>query len=134
MHPSDPSLIKIVSDGGTLMAPFLLITLAWIICTLRYILNKTRTLKALAAQLLFPLAFGLLAISHWLLHTHAQFKEMELSGYPDVLQYIQNGLVVTRSGLVVVATGCVSVFVSALMFLLPSNQQHQDEQAAASNP
>lgn len=130
MPPSDPSLIKIVSDGGILMGPFLLIALAWIICTLRYILNKTRRLKALVALLLFPLAFGLLAISHWLLHTHAQFKEMELSGYPDVMQYIQNGLVVTRSGLVIVATGGISLIVSGLLFTLRSKQEQEDEQAA----
>lgn len=130
MPPSDPSLIKIVTDGGILMGPFLLIAVAWIVCTLRYILNKSRRLKALVALLLFPLAFGLLAISHWLLHTHAQFKEMELSGYPDVMQYIQNGLVVTRSGLVIVATGGISLIVSGLLLVLPSKKEQEDEQAA----
>lgn len=130
MPPSDPSLIKIVTDGGILMGPFLLVAVAWIVCTLRYILNKSRRLKALVALLLFPIAFGLLAISHWLLHTHAQFKEMELSGYPDVMQYIQNGLVVTRSGLVIVATGGISLIVSGLLLVLPSKKEQEDEQAA----
>ncbi len=133
MLTSEPSLIQIVSDGGILMGPFLLVALAWIICTLRYILNRTRRLKALVGLLLFPLAFGLLAISHWFLHTHAQFKEMVLSGYPSDMEHILNGLVVTRSGLVIVATGGISLIVSGLLFTLRSKQEQEDEQAASSN-
>jgi hypothetical protein len=46
------------------------------------------------------------------------------------MQYIQNGLVVTRSGLVIVATGGISLIVSGLLLVLPSKKEQEDEQAA----
>ena len=122
------SIINIVSDGGILMGPFLVMAIAWITSTVRYILNKRRKLKSLVALLLFPLAFGILAIAHWLLHLHTQFKEMEISGYPDVMEHIQNGLVLTRSGLVMVATGGISLVVTGLMFILPTREERIDDQ------
>ena len=85
-------------------------------------------MKGLVGLLLFPLAFGFLSLSHCLFHSLLHFNEMELSGDPDPMQHIENGLIVTRSGLVVAVTGGVSVVVTALMFLLPFKQQHEDEQ------
>lgn len=130
MPPNNPSLVKIVLDGGVVMGPFLLITLFWIGCTLRFILNKQRTFKGLVALLMFPLAFEFLALFHWFLHWHAQYKEVELSGFPDQMVYIQNGLVVTRSSLVIAGTGGLSFVVSALMFLLPCSKDNQTNKPA----
>jgi hypothetical protein len=50
---------------------------------------------------------------------------MELSGFPDSMEYVQYGLVVTRSCLVIAATGGLSLMVSALMFLLPCRGNNQ---------
>lgn len=126
MPDSSPSLFKIVSDGGVLMGPFLVVAFVWIVCTVRYVLTKDRSPKALAGLLLFPIAFGLLAVFHGYLHAHAQLKAMERSGFPDALEAIRNGLVVTRSGMVIAACGCVSGIVTGLLFLLPTARERNN--------
>lgn len=120
MPASDTSLIKIVSEGGILMGPLLLIVLTWVSYTMAFILNRNRSLKSLISLLLFPLAFGLLAVAHWFLYSHTLFLEMERSGYPEIMQYIRHGLVVTRSGIVILACGGTSLIVTGLLFMLPT--------------
>lgn len=112
------------------MGPFLMVALAWIVFAIRYLLSKNRSLRSLMPQLLFPPAFCLLAVSHWFLHSNARFEAMELSGYPDVMQQIQNGLIVTRSGLVIAAFGGFSLVGCGLMFLLPTTEKREDVQGA----
>ena len=105
------------------MGPFLMVAFVWIVCTVRYILAKRRSAKALAGLLLFPIAFGLLAVFHGFLHARALLESMERYGYPDAMESIRNGLVVIRSGIVIAACGCVSLIVSGLLFLLPTTRE-----------
>jgi NADH:ubiquinone oxidoreductase subunit 6 (subunit J) len=123
--PSNPSLVKIFLDGGFLMVPFLLVLILWLVVSIRYATRTRdqRTPRWRVGLLLFPIAFGLLAVSQWVLQWHTIYRAMEVSGFPDEWQHIQDVLVVTRSTLMIAIAACVSLLTTAGISALPSQEK-----------
>ena len=97
------------------MLIFLLIVVLWVTCTLRYVVmgRVLRNKKHWCGLILFPLAFMLLALSQWVFRWHTLYKGMETSGYPDEWLHIQEVLVITRSTLMIVVAGAISLLATA---------------------
>jgi hypothetical protein len=109
MPPSNPSLVKIILDGGIMMVPFILLVIAWIVLTIRFVVMRPRTTMGLVRLILFPLAFGILAIAHWAFHWNMIYEEMEMAGWPHVVQHTQRVLVISRSCLAIVSVAGLSL-------------------------
>jgi hypothetical protein len=57
MDPGAPSLWKMITDGGVLMGPYLIIVVLWGLSVFRHFV-RSRSLRSWILLLVFPLAFA----------------------------------------------------------------------------
>jgi len=118
MPVNNPSVWKMVSDGGILMGPFLLLSAGWLWISIEYLIPRRRTLRRRLVLLWFPAAFAGLAVGNWSLHWHKVFGEMALSGPLDPEVYTDLALVTSRSTLVVCTIAGFSLATALIAIVL----------------
>jgi hypothetical protein len=99
----EAGLLEIVDKGG----PMMLVALLWLVLSLivAVLFFTGRLKKPPGVLLVFPVGFGLLAITYFVLQGYNYFKDFEAVGPPDPAVYCSNGLRVTRASLLICAAG-----------------------------
>ena len=131
MPDPEPSLPKIIIEGGIFMGPFLILSIVWVGATISFYLRKNRSLKHLIALALFPMGFGLLAAAHWSAHwPKIQMEMFVTAGYP-----FDDPVRLGRSTLVVVSVGGLSLLSAAVALAFPlKNHKQGAEQDGTGQP
>lgn len=122
-HP--PTIWQAIVQGGILMGPFLILTLAWIGLTLRHALggHKRRSPSPLLG---FPVAFGLLALANITLNLKRVYVEVWNTGETEPMQYAISGVICVRATLAVLAVAGASLLSYWVLASFPSKRKEAE--------
>ena len=120
MRQQNASLWTVVTEGGVLMGPFLVLVLLWVVVGICYLVKGRKTTQWLFGLFAFPIAFGILAIANWASHwTTILYLSSETGRLPqDIVSW---GFACTRSTLLICAAGAFTLLVSIAVLLLPKS-------------
>ena len=109
----------------------MLIALLWLfLCVVLSLLDFTGRLnKPSSLLLIFPIGFGLLAITQFVIQWHFHFRRFEEFGAPDPMVYVQDALGSTRSTLMICAAAGVSFIIAILRLWLPRKTKLENKSA-----
>ena len=113
----DPSLFRIFHDGG----PLMLVALVWMFLFLlvSILIFVGRLKKSRWTLMIFPLGFGILALSYFVMQWHFHFKHFQQHGPPDPVEYVENSLRITRATLMICSAAGFSFVVTVLGVCIP---------------